>query len=122
MKLLEHKNLLVERNPNHRVPSQVPWYEEPVLQALHNMGEGEEGVMVTEYAPPQVIAVEWDPEEAWSRLSGKYSNGGLNKEGHAALHSVFRRGYKDFVKYVGELEDAPVKRSKKEAQPAQAAA
>lgn len=128
MKLLEHKNLLIERAPNHRVAAQVPFYEEPVLCALHNRSDDEEGegIFVTEYAPQVVLAVDWDPEDAWLKLVGKYNN----REGSAALKACYK-GPKDFVKQVGPLEDAKkastegkpkVARKKKHVEPAQAAA
>lgn len=123
MKLLEHKNLLIERAPGHKVAAQVPFYEEPVLCALHNRSDDEEGegIFVTEHSPPVMLEVEWDPDDAWQKLVGKYSNGGQNKEGHAALMSVYR-GPKDFARQVGELKDAPSQTRKKKDAPAHAAA
>jgi hypothetical protein len=131
MKLLEHKNLLIERAPGHRVAAQVPFYEEPVLCALHNRSDDKEGegTFVTESSEPVMLAVDWDPMDAWQRLVGKFDQ---NKEGHAALFSVYK-GPKDFAQSVGDLEDATevvvemkgttdAKQRKQKAEPAQAAA
>jgi hypothetical protein len=113
MKLLEHMNLLIERAPGHHVAAQVPSYEYPVLCALHNKGDDEdgEGVFVTESSEPVMLQVQdkdpdagnyWTHEIAWSRLLGKYKS----REGHAALMSVYK-GPNQFAREVGQLKDAP---------------
>jgi hypothetical protein len=113
MKLLEHMNLLIERAPGHHVAAQVPSYEYPVLCALHNKGDDEdgEGVFVTESSEPVMLQVQdedpdagnyWTHEIAWSRLVGKYKS----REGYAALMSVYK-GPKQFAREVGQLKEAP---------------